>query len=73
MAARNSNLRIHYLFPPQRIDKETVKALVPDLRKPFFYVSGPEPMVESIGGMLREMGVPKKHIKQDWFPGYPAE
>jgi ferredoxin-NADP reductase len=73
MAKQNPNLTIHYLFSPQRIDKETVKEFVPDLKKPLFYVSGPEPMVESIGQMLQEIGIPKKRIKQDWFPGYPAE
>jgi hypothetical protein len=73
MAKQNPNLTIHYLFSPQRIDKETVKEFVPDLKKPLFYVSGPEPMVESIGQMLQEIGIPKNRIKQDWFPGYPAE
>jgi ferredoxin-NADP reductase len=70
---RNPHLKIHYLFGPQRIDKITIKELVPDLKSPLFYVSGPEPMVESVGKMLRQIGVPKKRIKQDWFPGYPAE
>ena len=73
MTRRNPNFKIHYLFHPQRIDKPTIKELVPDLGRPMFYVSGPEPMVESIGKMLRQLGVPKKRIKQDWFPGYPAE
>jgi len=73
MTKRNPHLQIHYLFHPQRIDLKTVRELVPDLKKPIFYVSGPEPMVESIGKMLRKMGVPSKRIKQDWFPGYPAE
>ena len=73
MAKRNRNLKIHYLFRPQRIDKQTIEELVPDLKKPLFYVSGPEPMVEAIGKMLQQIGVPKKRIKQDWFPGYPAE
>ena len=73
MARRNRNLKIHYLFNPQRVDKQTIKELVPDLKKPLFYVSGPEPMVEAIGKMLQQIGIPKKRIKQDWFPGYPAE
>ena len=73
MTKRNRHLQIHYLFHPQRIDVRTVRELVPDLKKPLFYVSGPEPMVESIGKMLQKMGVPSRHIKQDWFPGYPAE
>ena len=73
MAQRNPNFKIHYLFSPQRVDKETIKELVPDLKTPLFYVSGPEPMVESVGKMLQQIGIPKKRIKQDWFPGYPAE
>ena len=73
LAARNPNLKIYYFFSPQRINKTIIKELVPDLKKPLFYVSGPEPMVESVGKMLQEMGVPNKQIKQDWFPGYPAE
>jgi ferredoxin-NADP reductase len=73
MGKRNPHLKIHYLFHPQRIDKKTVKEFVPDLKSPLFYVSGPEPMVESVGKMLQQIGVPKKRIKQDWFPGYPAD
>jgi ferredoxin-NADP reductase len=73
LAARNPKLKIYYLFSPQRINKTIIKELVPDLKQPLFYVSGPEPMVESVGKMLQEMGVPNKQIKQDWFPGYPAD
>ena len=73
MAKGNPNFKIHYLFSPQRIDKKTIKELIPDLKNPLFYVSGPEPMVEAVGKMLNQLGVPKKRIKQDWFPGYPAD
>lgn len=73
MARRNPNFKIIYLFHPQRIDKHTLKELVPDLKKPLLYVSGPEPMVESVGKLLQQMGIPRNRIKQDWFPGYPAE
>jgi ferredoxin-NADP reductase len=73
MAKRNPNLVIHYLFSPERIDKESIKKLSPGLKKSLFYVSGPEPMVESVGKILQEIGISKKRIKQDWFPGYPAE
>jgi ferredoxin-NADP reductase len=73
MARRNPNFKIHYLFSPQRVDEQTLKELVPDLKTPLFYVSGPEPMVESVGKLLQQIGIPPKRIKQDWFPGYPAE
>jgi ferredoxin-NADP reductase len=35
-----------------------------------FYLSGPEPLVENYEGVLAEMGVAKKRIKTDFFPGY---
>ncbi len=72
-AKANPNLKINYVISPERIDIEKIKSLVPDMQKPVFYVSGPEPMVESMGNSLKEAGIPADRIKQDWFPGYPAE
>lgn len=34
------------------------------------YISGPEPMVESIGEQLKSKGI---SLKQDWFPGYDSQ
>jgi ferredoxin-NADP reductase len=73
LARKNPHLKIYYLFHPRRIDEQTIQELIPDLKAPLFYISGPEPMVESLGKMLRQVGVPQRRIKQDWFPGYPAE
>ncbi|HEY3853425.1 MAG TPA: FAD-dependent oxidoreductase [Verrucomicrobiae bacterium] len=70
---RNPNLTLHYLISPQRIDKETIQNLAPNLKKSLVYISGPEPMVENVGKMVEKMGVPRNRIKQDWFPGYPAD
>ncbi|HXB58865.1 MAG TPA: FAD-dependent oxidoreductase [Candidatus Acidoferrales bacterium] len=72
-AKHNPHFSIHYVFSPQRIDRTTIQQLVPNLKKPLFYISGPEPMVESTGKILQKLGVPKTRIKQDWFPGYPAD
>jgi ferredoxin-NADP reductase len=36
----------------------------------FFYISGPEPMVESYDELLKSLGVPEERIKNDYFPGY---
>ncbi len=41
-----------------------------DLIKSLYYVSGPVPMVEGIGNMLGNMGVPHDHIEYEFFPGY---
>lgn len=67
----NPTFKIHYIFSPEHIDEKKIKELVPDIQKPLFYISGPEPMVESLGNTLKEMGIPENNIKQDWFPGYP--
>lgn len=51
----------------EHITAEKILELAPQSEKQIVYLSGPEPMVESIGADLRQRGV---HIKQDWFPGY---
>lgn len=73
IAEKNPQFSAHYIFSPEHIDEAKIKEVVPDISVPIFYVSGPEPMVENMGTMLKEMGIPDNHIKQDWFPGYPLE
>jgi len=34
------------------------------------YISGPEPVVESVGNALKQRGLT---VKQDWFPGYDEQ
>lgn len=70
-AKNNPNLFIHYVINPEHIDENTLKKYIPDIKTPIFYVSGPEGMVESLGDVLKTMGVEEDHIKQDYFPGYP--
>ncbi len=72
-AKNNPALKIHYIISPERVDVARVKELVPDMQKPIFYISGPEPMVESLGNSLKGSGIAADHLKQDWFPGYSAE
>ena len=70
LAAKHANFKIHYFFYPERIDEAVIKKIVPDLTKPIFYVSGPEPMTEHFEKMLPQMGIPEANIKKDYFPGY---
>lgn len=51
----------------EHITAQKILELAPQSKKQIVYLSGPEPMVESIGADLRQRGV---RIKQDWFPGY---
>ncbi|MBU6214479.1 FAD-dependent oxidoreductase [Patescibacteria group bacterium] len=73
IARRNDGLKIQYVISPERIDEKRIRALIPGSEKPIFYISGPEPMVESMTATLTAMGVPKERLKQDWFPGYAAD
>lgn len=52
------------------IDEKLINKYLPDLQDREFFVSGPEPMVDSFKQMLDFMGVRDNHIHQDWFPGY---
>lgn len=52
------------------IDEKLIKRQVPDFKERMFYVSGPEPMVQSFEKMLKNMGIAKSNIKRDYFPGY---
>ena len=70
IATRHPTLKIDYFIGDRRIDEAAIRAAVPDLAKPVFYISGPEPMVEAFEKMLKGMGVPDDHVKHDYFPGY---
>jgi ferredoxin-NADP reductase len=67
---RHPEFRIDYVVSPDLVDEKTIPKLVPDMDDLVFYVSGPEPMVESLEKTLKKLGVAKKQIKTDFFPGY---
>lgn len=70
IAKNNPNFKIHYFIGDKKIDEQAIKELIPDLQKPIFYISGPEPMVQAFEKMLASMSIPDEHIKRDYFPGY---
>lgn len=67
---KHPTLKIKYVLDPEKITEEVIKANVPDLQTPVFYLSGPEPMVKAFGPMLEGMGVSEGNINTDFFPGY---
>ena len=69
LRGQHPEFRIDYVVGPNRIEK-SIPRLVPDIEKPMLYVSGPEPMVESMDETLKKIGVPEERIKNDFFPGY---
>ncbi len=70
IAKNHPEFKIHYFFSPQRIDESSLKKTVKDFKNSIFYVSGPDPMVETLVKILENLGVPKEHIKEDYFSGY---
>ena len=69
-AKKHPTFRAHYFTGQKRLDERAIAAVVGDLVKPIFYVSGPEPMVETFEKVLKGMSVPKSRVKTDYFPGY---
>jgi ferredoxin-NADP reductase len=53
-----------------RISAEMIKEFMPDYLERTFYTSGPQKMVDAMVSLEREIGVPEKQIKQEYFPGY---
>lgn len=52
------------------LNTDLLRQLVPDHAERIFYVSGPNLMVDATKRYLRDLGVPKRHIKTDHFSGY---
>lgn len=55
------------LIVGEPITAEKILLLAPTAKEQVVYLSGPEPLVKSIGSALKELGVV---TKQDRFPGY---
>jgi ferredoxin-NADP reductase len=53
-----------------RLDAEMIKGLSSPNEDSLIYISGPEPMVESLGKDLAKAGIDKNQLVQDFFPNY---
>jgi glycine betaine catabolism B len=53
-----------------RINETMLREEVPDFLERYFYLSGPEAMVDTYKQLLRSMHVPERHIITDYFPGF---
>jgi len=52
------------------ITSKKIQQLIPDYQNRFYYLSGPQLMVQNFEDELLKTGIPKKQIKTDFFPGY---
>lgn len=73
LKSKHTNFSIEYFISPQKIDEEAIKQAGEGMNDPIYYVSGPEPMVESFEKMMLAMGIVSDHFKRDFFPGYTWE
>ncbi len=52
------------------ITGDVIKSEIADYATRLFYISGPQLMVQSFEGMLRNLGLPRNQIRTDYFPGF---
>ncbi len=49
---------------------DAIEKYVPNFKDRTYYLSGPSAMVDSYNAMLKNMDIPRKSIKIDYFPGF---
>ncbi len=52
------------------VDAKMIKNIIPDYEERIFYISGPRTMVITEEKILHKLGLAKKQIKLDFFPGF---
>ncbi len=52
------------------VNENLIKREIPDFKNRIFYISGPQLMVDNFKEILGKIGVKRKNIKSDFFPGY---
>lgn len=68
-SAADSRLTVKYIVG-EVLTGERLQELVPNLNHSLVYVSGPEPMVETLTAQLLDRGLPMAQLKRDDFPNY---
>jgi len=52
------------------ITAEMIKKEIPDYKETVFYTCGPPKMVEMMGKLVEQLGLPKTQLKREYFTGY---
>lgn len=71
-ARTDQHFKVKYVTG-EPLTAEKVADLVPRLNDSLVYVSGPEPMVETLGNDLKTHGMPEAQLKTDEFPNYTKD
>jgi ferredoxin-NADP reductase len=72
-AERELGIKVVYVNTDEtsaRIDQALIEREVPDYAHRTFYVSGPQGLVAALVDTLRSLGVARRSIKTDYFPGF---
>jgi ferredoxin-NADP reductase len=65
-----NNIPANWTGQTGRLNPNLVRNMVPNYENKTYFISGPDPMVRFAERMLKDMGVPRRQIKTDYFPGY---
>lgn len=68
IAKENNNIELKYFISPKKINKNVLKRFIS--KNTNFFVSGPDPMVEEIEKVVKDLGTKEENIKLDYFSGY---
>ena len=52
------------------ITADMIKKEIPDYKETVFYTCGPPPMVEIMGKLIEQLGLPKTQLNREYFTGY---
>ena len=52
------------------ITADMIKKEIPDYKETVFYTCGPPPMVEIMGKLIEQLGLPKTQLNKEYFTGY---
>lgn len=66
VAASNEGFSVEYIVG-EPVSADSIVEHAPEARDKTVYLTGAEPMVESVGEILKSRGIA---LKQDWLPGY---
>lgn len=66
---RHPEFKVLYVIGEQLITEKLIE-LILDLLSSQVYISGPEPMVETLSKQLEEIGITKDRLHGDFFPHY---
>jgi len=70
IAKANKEFKIKYILKPQQISSPLLKKYLDN--KNIYYISGPDPMVEKVFEILKDLKVKEEKIRMDYFSGYKS-